>query len=131
MRNATKMEKVETEARSQDIDEHLQRFVSEQYAEKYFAIINFDMKGMFVLPRDATYHEQVHTYHHINNSLYRGNMRIKSPVVHKDTPIRKCSTRILRKRQSLIHHIVQFCTIQKRILVLLNAVLFLSRCHLQ
>jgi len=69
--------------RTTDIDEHLERFLTGKYNWKRFAIINFAMKkNEIVLPRNSTYHENVYTYVHGMNTLYRGKVAIERPAVH-------------------------------------------------
>ena len=82
LRNATKTKSHAAKPGSQDIDEHLQRFLTGAYREKKnFALLNFAMKGKIVLPRDSDYHQKVYTYDHLTNSLYRGGECIRAPAV--------------------------------------------------
>jgi len=82
LRNATKTQSHAAKAGSQDIDEHLQRFLTGAYREKKnFALFNFAMEGKIVLPRDSDYHQKVYTYDHLTNSLYRGGECIRAPAV--------------------------------------------------
>jgi hypothetical protein len=92
LRNATQTASANAKAGSQDIDQHLQRFVSGDYAEEHFALFNFAMDGKIVLPKDTAHHGKVYTYDHSTNSLYRGNERIRSPAVAK----LKCQTPLSR-----------------------------------
>ena len=98
LRNATQTAQKEglgSIRQSQDIDEHLNRFLlSTSYRVDHFALLNFamDAKGRIVLPREVAYHNRVYTYQHSTNSLYRGNTIIRAPAVAKlpcRTPMEK------------------------------------------
>ena len=95
LRNATQTRKEGSRGQSQDIDEHLHRFLSKAYIYDRFALFNFAMddKKEIVLPRDESYHDNVYTYHHAANALYRGNKVIRAPAVSK----LPCPARIIVK----------------------------------
>lgn len=74
----------------QDIDEHIDRFVSGQYPFTAFVLLNFamDRGAKVVLPKNVKnviYHNRVFTYKHSTNKLFRGEAEIRSPAVNKLT----------------------------------------------
>eukprot|EP00597_Dinobryon_sp_UTEXLB2267_P006448 CAMPEP_0170060582 /NCGR_PEP_ID=MMETSP0019_2-20121128/2472_1 /TAXON_ID=98059 /ORGANISM="Dinobryon sp., Strain UTEXLB2267" /LENGTH=161 /DNA_ID=CAMNT_0010266201 /DNA_START=425 /DNA_END=910 /DNA_ORIENTATION=+ len=83
--NATQTVKDDAREHSQDIDEHLGRFLTRSYNVDRFALLNFAMnaKEAIVLPRDDAHHDKVYTYQHSTNSLYRGKTLIRAPAVAK------------------------------------------------
>jgi len=85
LRNATQTVKDGAREQSQDIDEHLERFLTRSYNVDRFALLNFAMnaKEAIVLPRDDAHHDKVYTYQHSTNSLYRGKTLIRAPAVAK------------------------------------------------
>jgi hypothetical protein len=70
-------------------DEHLNRFLTGKYPWKRFIIFNFDMHSkvsstesvVIALPTNGDYHHIVFTYVHSTNTLYCGNIAIRSPAV--------------------------------------------------
>lgn len=85
LRDATQRQSPSAKPGSQDIDEHLERFTSGQYAIENFVLLNFAMtyrRGGLVLPKDAAHHDQVFTYVHSENALYCGSKFITAPAVH-------------------------------------------------
>lgn len=85
IRNATRTLKEGTVGQKQDVDDHLERFLSGDYKVERFALLNFAMESRLkiALPKDANYHDKVYTYVHSTNSLYRGNELIRAPAVAK------------------------------------------------
>jgi hypothetical protein len=84
LRNGTRAVNDSAQKGSQDIDAHLERFLTGPYKEmkdRPFALFNFAMEGKFVLPRNSEYHKNVYTYDHLANTLMRGNKIIRSPAV--------------------------------------------------
>jgi hypothetical protein len=79
--NASQTKKVDSKHGSQDIDEHYSRFTSKKYQWSHWAMLNFAITEEKVLPRDETHHSRVYTYLHKTNTLYQGNVAIKSPAV--------------------------------------------------
>jgi hypothetical protein len=70
--------------RSQDIDEHLERFHDAKYDWKRYVLFNFAMKNSkVVLPMDPSAHDKVFTFVRSTNTLYRGNIPIKVNAVPK------------------------------------------------
>jgi hypothetical protein len=69
---------------SQDIDKHFERLLSgadNDPKERPLALLNFAMGGQVVLPKKVEYHQQVYTYDHTNNTLFRGSECIRAPAV--------------------------------------------------
>ena len=84
LRNARRTEREGVKPGSQDINEHLERFLTGAYrGKKHFALLNFAIEGKIVLPNDTEYHKNVYTYNYVTNSLYRGEELIRFPAVAK------------------------------------------------
>ena len=64
-------------------DEHLNRFLTGKYPWKRFIIFNFAMavSSRIALPTNEDYLHIVFTYVHSENTLYCGNIAIRSPAV--------------------------------------------------
>lgn len=67
--------------RSQDIDEHVERFTGGRYVGKNFIVVNFDTKhhSLTTLPRDKSVYGRFYTYCFYNNRLYLGD-KVNEPV---------------------------------------------------
>jgi hypothetical protein len=87
-----------SKCRSQDIDEHLERFRDGKYDWKRYVLFNFAMKNdKVVLPWDTSAHDKVYTFVRSTNTLYRGMKPIKFNAVTKRSgrprPIKSGQTR--------------------------------------
>lgn len=84
IRNATRTVSEGAEGGSADIDSHLNRFLSGEYAVSRFVIFNFNLKNeVLVLPKNTKFENHVYTYMHTTNTLFRGRRAIRAPAVGK------------------------------------------------